>query len=130
MHWSWLAEFDHQPANWHIVKLGCLIDVIAGQSPDGSTINKSGDGLPFLQGNAEFTDTHPKAAFWCKAAKKQCLPGDTLISVRAPVGEMNRADQPYGLGRGLAALRATNLDPDFLAALAEELRARGSRDNF
>jgi type I restriction enzyme S subunit len=114
MHWSWLAEFDKRPADWQVEKLGGLIEIIAGQSPDGSTVTQSGEGLPFLQGNAEFTETSPKAEFWCSAARKRCLPNDTLISVRAPVGEMNRADQAYGLGRGLAALRATKIDTDFL----------------
>lgn len=114
MHWSWLAEYDHHPADWQVVKLGKHINVIAGQSPDGASVNQSRDGLPFLQGNAEFGDLYPTPEFWCREPKKRCLPGDTLISVRAPVGEVNRADQTYGLGRGLAALRATEMDADFL----------------
>ncbi len=114
MHWSWLAEFDERPVDWRVAKLGGLIHVIAGQSPDGSTILQTEEGLPFLQGNAEFTEIYPKAEYWCNTANKQCLAGDTLISVRAPVGEMNKADQPYGLGRGIAALRAIDIDADFL----------------
>ncbi len=40
--------------------------------------------------------------------------GDILISVRAPVGEINIADQDYCIGRGLAAIRFKNrIDPDY-----------------
>ncbi len=31
--------------------------------------------------------------------------GDVLLSVRAPVGALNVADRPYGIGRGLCAIR-------------------------
>ena len=33
-------------------------------------------------------------------------PGDILLSVRAPVGAINIADQEYGIGRGLCAIRS------------------------
>jgi len=35
--------------------------------------------------------------------------GDILFSVRAPVGELNRADQDYGIGRGLCAIQVHQL---------------------
>jgi len=110
MHWSWRSEFESRPSDWRLCRLGEVIDVIAGQSPDGSTINDSGIGEPFLQGNAEFGSIHPHALYHCTAAKKRSLKGDTLISVRAPVGEVNLSDQSYALGRGLAALRSTDID--------------------
>jgi type I restriction enzyme S subunit len=52
---------------------------------------------------------------WCSTPAKRAAKGDTLISVRAPVGEMNRADQEYAIGRGLAAIRAKDgCDPGYL----------------
>jgi restriction endonuclease S subunit len=51
---------------------------------------------------------------WCTAPAKVAEANDTLISVRAPVGEMNRADRQYAIGRGLAAIRATSANPDFI----------------
>jgi type I restriction enzyme S subunit len=59
-----------------------------------------------LQGNAEFGDVHPKPTYRCDSAPKTAASGDILLSVRAPVGELNVADQTYGIGRGLAAIRA------------------------
>ncbi len=55
-------------------------------------------------------------------ATKRCAPGDTLVSVRAPVGSVNVADQVYGLGRGLAAVRALDIDPGFLRWVLEDAR--------
>ena len=65
------------------------------------------DGLPFLQGNAEFGLLNPTPHQVCDSAPKRAESGDILISVRAPVGAMNMADQQYGIGRGLCAIRPT-----------------------
>ena len=76
-----------------------------GQSPSSDDNNYVGEGLPFLQGNAEFGESHPSPQLYCTTAAKECRTGDILISVRAPVGALNVADQSYGIGRGLCAVR-------------------------
>src|SRR5690606_37150059 len=80
-------------------------DIQMGQSPPGSTYNEVGDGLPFLQGSAEFGFRHPTPVKWCSAPKKKAQVGDLLVSVRAPVGDLNFADQDLAVGRGLAVVR-------------------------
>lgn len=75
-----------------------------GQSPDSSSYNEIGDGLPFFQGNADFGELHPKIRIWCNAPAKIAHAGDILISVRAPIGALNVADRDCCIGRGLAAL--------------------------
>jgi len=75
-----------------------------GQSPDSSSYNETGDGLPFFQGNADFGLIHPTVRVWCDAPTKIAHPGDILISVRAPIGALNIADKECCIGRGLAAL--------------------------
>lgn len=88
------------------VRLKRLAKVIAGQSPSSDDVSDFNDeGLPFLQGNAEFGVISPSPAYRCDMAPKQAKPGDILLSVRAPVGALNRADRAYGIGRGLAAVR-------------------------
>ena len=86
-----------------------------GQSPPSSTVSESGAaaGLPFLQGNAEFGDIYPAPEQICSAPLRRCSRGDLLISVRAPVGATNKADQDYCIGRGLAAVTVTTADRDF-----------------
>ena len=68
-------------------------------------VSSSRDGLPFLQGNAEFGEVQPSARYSCAEAPKIAERGDVLLSVRAPVGALNLADRSYGIGRGLCAIR-------------------------
>jgi len=77
-----------------------------GQSPDGKTYNQVGDGLPFMQGSAEFGEHHPIPQKWCSEPKKIAEVGDLLLSVRAPVGDTNFANQRIAIGRGLSIVRA------------------------
>ncbi|MBK0399820.1 restriction endonuclease subunit S [Limibaculum sp. M0105] len=87
------------------VALGDVATVIAGQSPPGDTYNEAGEGLPFFQGKAEFGDVHPVVRKWCSRPNKVAEAGDILISVRAPVGPTNVAQERCCIGRGLAAIR-------------------------
>lgn len=114
MSWTDLPEFESCPAEWEIVPLSTRADFIAGQSPDSKYYNTRGEGVPFLQGCTEFGAKYPIPEVYCTEPKKLCDSGDTLISVRAPVGTINLADQVYGLGRGLGAIHATGIEPDYL----------------
>jgi type I restriction enzyme S subunit len=38
------------PCGWNWVKLGEICEIIAGQSPPGSTYRNSPEGIPFFQG--------------------------------------------------------------------------------
>jgi len=97
-------------------RLEKLATIIMGQSPSGDTYNDSGQGLPFFQGKAEFGDTYPVARKWCSFPIKIAEAEDILISVRAPVGSINLANQKCCIGRGLAAIRVNRefLDRDYL----------------
>ena len=112
--WAYLPECDTPPSGWSVVPFTSIATVIAGQSPPSKSYNGKQEGLPFLQGNGEFSDRIPIPTVWCTSPKKMANRGDTLISVRAPVGETNRADRKYAIGRGLAAIRAKDCDEDFL----------------
>lgn len=97
------------------VPLRYMARIIAGQAPAGDTVSDLMVGFPFLQGNAEFGLEHPTPRYECEVPSKTCEAGDLLVSVRAPVGAMNTADRPYGIGRGLVALRPTSgVDGRFL----------------
>ena len=94
-------------------KLGKLAIINMGQSPLSSSISDDENGLPFLQGNAEFNSIYPKAHLYCRKPLKICEKDDSLISVRAPVGALNKADQAYCIGRGLAAIQFSHILPSF-----------------
>jgi type I restriction enzyme S subunit len=76
-----------------------------GQSPPSSEYNENGQGLPFFQGKAEFTDLFPEVRKWCTAPTKIAEANDILLSIRAPVGPTNLALSLCCIGRGLAAIR-------------------------
>ena len=104
-------------SGWRWVRLGEVCEIIAGQSPPSETYRKTPEGLPFFQGKADFGQRHPVARIWCLAPVKTALPGDILISVRAPVGPTNVADVKCCIGRGLAAIRPRDhADRDFVLA--------------
>ena len=100
-------------ADWAARRLGDVAQLKMGQSPPGCRVTDLDGGLPFLQGNAEFGSRCPTATLQCEAAARRSAPGDSLISVRAPVGAINRADRGYGIGRGLAAVTFHMVNPDF-----------------
>ena len=107
-------------SEWPSDELGRLAELRMGQSPPGSVVGELRDGLPFLQGNAEFGVRSPQPRYQCNEAPRRAEPGDVLISVRAPVGAINVADQACGIGRGLAGVRFSKLDQRFgLRALQE-----------
>ena len=89
--------------------------VFLGQSPPSSSYNEEGEGLPFFQGKVDFQRLHPSPRVWCTQGRKFAAPGDILISVRAPVGDVNFATDDCVIGRGIAAIRPGLLsDPWFL----------------
>lgn len=87
--------------------LGDIATVIMGQSPPGAKCNTRGAGLPLLNGPTEFGDHHPIPVQWTTDARRSCMPGALLLCVRgSTTGRMNRADQVYAIGRGLAAIQS------------------------
>jgi type I restriction enzyme S subunit len=100
---------------WASEVLGRLAIIEMGQAPSSTYVSDSHTegSWEFLQGNAEFTDVHPVARLWCSRPAKTSRKGDSLISVRAPVGALNTSNLDYCIGRGLAAIRFTGLDPRF-----------------
>jgi len=115
-----------------IVKLKDVCSIIMGQSPPSESYNTNKIGLPFFQGKAEFTDLHPIAEKWCSLPNKIAEPNDILLSVRAPVGTTNIADQRCCIGRGLAALRFENYKYGFyfLRSKQQELDSKGTGTTF
>lgn len=99
------SDLGEIPAGWEVGTVGDEFEVIMGQSPPGESYNTLGTGLPFYQGRADFTDRFPARRVYCTAPTRRARSGDTLISVRAPVGDINMADEDCAIGRGVAAAR-------------------------
>ena len=104
-------ELQHTRKNvpslsWKVTTLGEIAKILMGQSPPSTVINTDGQGVPFFQGNAEFGPLYPIPRRWTTQGIRFAQPGDILISVRAPVGELNLAREVSCIGRGLAAIYA------------------------
>jgi type I restriction enzyme S subunit len=99
------TEIGKIPREWKTVKLSSIARIIMGQSPPSDTYNREGLGMPFLQGKMEFGRMYPSPTTYTTQPLKIAEPNDILISVRAPVGDVNIAPYKVCIGRGLAAIR-------------------------
>ncbi len=96
---------DGLPEGWEMGTMGDEFDITMGQSPPGDTYNDEGVGLPFFQGRTDFGFRYPTNRKFCSNPSRLANAGDTLISVRAPVGDLNMAIEVCCIGRGVAAAR-------------------------
>lgn len=112
----------------------CYINM--GQSPDSSSYNDCGEGLPFFQGNADFGERYPVTRVWSSMPTKKANANDILISVRAPIGALNYAKELCCIGRGLAALtpNTEKVSPEFIFWMLKgknaELKSKGTGSTF
>ena len=99
------SEMGRIPEGWRVGHLGDAFEITMGQSPPGHTYNDTGDGLPFFQGRSDFGFRYPTNRKFCTAPNRMAQPWDTIVSVRAPVGDINMAWERCCIGRGVAVLR-------------------------
>ena len=98
-------------------KTGILSDIAVitmGQSPKGDTFNEIGNGTVFYQGRTDFGFRFPTRRLYTTEPKRMALCGDALMSVRAPVGDLNVAYEKCCIGRGLAAIHSKDNHQSFV----------------
>jgi len=123
------SELGEIPEGWEIGHVGDEFDLTMGQSPPGTTYNETEKGIPFYQGCADFQSRFPKRRVYCTAPTRLAKAGDTLISVRAPVGVINMADEDCAIGRGVAAARHKSGSRSYTYQFMSELKAVFARFN-
>ncbi len=99
---------------WKKYKLGEIADINMGQSPKSEYYNTLGDGIAFLQGNRTFGFKNPAFDTYTTLATKTAQAGDVIMSVRAPVGDLNITPINICIGRGLCSIRMKNNNQEFL----------------
>jgi len=147
---SWFVDFEpfggEMPKGWKMGKLEDLAEITMGQSPDGSTLfeaamvgparragrdmaggSRGARTLPdapvtFFQGRAEFGPMFPTRRLLTTAPNRMARQFDILLSVRAPVGDLNIALEECCIGRGLAALHSRWGSQAYLWCLLKSLR--------
>ncbi len=94
------------PKGWGAGCLSEVANIVMGQSPDGASYNEDGMGMIFYQGRTDFGTRFPTPRVYTTAPTRFAKEGDILLSVRAPVGDLNIAMEDCCIGRGLAALNS------------------------
>ena len=109
---SWFVDFEPfggtMPNDWREGTLSEIATITMGQSPDGASYREDGIGTVFYQGRAEFGSRFPTRRLFTTQPKRMASKGDVLMSVRAPVGDLNVAYETCCLGRGLAGIQSTS----------------------
>ena len=102
------------PKGWEVKSLNQVADIVMGQSPDGASYNLEQEGTIFFQGSTDFDWRFPNVRQYTTSPTRFAQTGDILLSVRAPVGDLNIAPFECCIGRGLAALRSKSGNNSFL----------------
>ena len=113
---------ENTSPDWIEGSLRDIADITMGQSPSGSSYNEDGIGAIFFQGRAEFSFRFPTIRLYTTEPKRMACANDILMSVRAPVGDLNIAHTDCCIGRGLAAIHSKTNHQSFVLYTMFSLR--------
>lgn len=105
---------DNPDPDWIEGSLSDIANITMGQSPSGSSYNEDGIGTIFFQGRAEFGFRFPTIRLYTTEPKRMAYANDILMSVRAPVGDLNVSHNDCCIGRGLAAIHSKTNHQSFV----------------
>lgn len=111
------SELGPIPQGWKVGKLKDIAAVTMGASPSGTSYNTNGVGDVFYQGRAEFGFRFPNRNKYTTEPIRFAEPNSVLLSVRAPVGDINIAEEKCCIGRGLASVKSKDGNNSFLLYL-------------
>ncbi len=100
------SELGDIPRGWKVGTLSNEFEIIMGQSPAGSSFNEDKQGIVFFQGRTDFGFRFPSVRLYTTEPSRIAEKFDILVSVRAPVGDINVASEKCCIGRGLAAIKS------------------------
>ena len=116
------SELGMIPKGWRAGTLSEIANITMGTSPSGASYNVNGEGEVFYQGRAEFGYRFPHRNMYTTEPKRYAEDGDVLLSVRAPVGDVNIANERCCIGRGLAAIGSESC-PSYILYLVKSLKS-------
>ena len=90
---------------WEQRKLGDIVQITMGQSPNGETYSEEPSTYILVQGNADLNNGWVVPRVWTTQLTKQADKGDLIMSVRAPAGTMGKTAYNVVIGRGVAAIK-------------------------
>ena len=117
------------PQGWNNGMLIDIANITMGQSPDGASYNEVGEGMLFYQGSTDFGMRFPSVRQYTTAPSRYAKRGDILMSVRAPVGSINIANNDCCIGRGLSAINSKLGSTTHLYYILNDLRIAFEQKN-
>ena len=118
------SELGLIPKGWVVGKLDDIATIVMGQSPKGTSYNEVGEGEVFYQGRTDFSSRFPIRRLFTTEPKRMANDGDVLMSVRAPVGDLNVANERCCIGRGLSAISSSADLSSYILYVMHDLRER------
>ena len=115
------ANKKRNTSSWEQRKLGDVVQITMGQSPDGSTYSDEPSDYILVQGNADLQNGWVCPRIWTTQITKKADAGDLIMSVRAPAGAMGRTAYNAVIGRGVAAIKGN----EFIYQLLVKMDADG-----
>ena len=108
------SEMGLIPEGWKNGALSDISTITMGQSPSSASFNENGNGIMFYQGRTEFGFRYPTIKLYTTEPTRYAEANSILMSVRAPVGDINIASSKCCIGRGLASIKSKNKASSFL----------------
>ena len=105
---------------WEQRKLGDVVQITMGQSPDGSTYSDEPSDYILVQGNADLQNGWVCPRVWTTQITKKADAGDLIMSVRAPAGAMGKTAYNAVIGRGVAAIKGNEFIYQLLIKMDKE----------
>ena len=105
---------------WEQRKLGDVVQITMGQSPDGSTYSDEPSDYILVQGNADLQNGWVCPRVWTTQITKKADAGDLIMSVRAPAGAMGKTAYKAVIGRGVAAIKGNEFIYQLLIKMDKE----------
>ncbi|WGE86314.1 restriction endonuclease subunit S [Actinobacillus equuli] len=106
---------------WEQRKLGEVVDITMGQSPDSKTYTLNPADFILVQGNADIKNGWVVPRVWTTEMTKLGKRGELIMSVRAPVGDIAKTDYDIVLGRGVCAISGN----EFIYQLLSKMKQSG-----
>lgn len=98
-------RFEGFTDDWEQVKLGDIVLITMGQSPNSENYTENPNDYILVQGNADMKNGKVIPRVWTTQVTKIADKNDLILSVRAPVGDIGKTDYNIVLGRGVAAIK-------------------------
>ena len=121
INWGVRRNLDSLAFSWEQRKLGDVVQITMGQSPDGSTYSDEPSDYILVQGNADLQNGWVCPRIWTTQITKKADAGDLIMSVRAPAGAMGKTAYNAVIGRGVAAIKGN----EFIYQLLVKMDADG-----